>query len=402
MDKFKQALVALVHSEPFYGHLLLNMKISKDDKIPSAGVWVTDKINLAYNEAWFNELSLNHACKVLKHECEHIFREHISRAKQIGAVTKELHKRYNLATDATINRNDLTDMTKTIGGVTVEKLNETLKKYIDDFNAKPENKSKRSFVPMEDGQLAEYYYNRINEFAEQNSDLLPESGEGMGETVDDHSQWGKSEGTAETQKEVIKGAVNEAVKKSGGIGNVSGDIASIVSKLNESQVNWRQQLRQFFVNTQKSTKMATRKKRNRRYGILQPGVKRKPELHLGLCVDTSGSVSDKELAMFWTEMEAIHKCGVRLTVIEADCEVKNVYDFDPKKPPEFRGRSGTAYSPAIEMAKSLKVDGICYCGDFDTADKPVDPKLPFLWVGVRNSPPPAKFGKVIYIKEKEV
>jgi hypothetical protein len=46
----------------------------------------------------------------------------------------------------------------------------------------------------------------------------------------------------------------------------------------------------------------------------------------------------------------------------------------------------------------LKVDGILYCGDFDTADKPENPNKPFLWVGVRNSPPPATFGRVIYLE----
>jgi predicted metal-dependent peptidase len=400
MKKINQAIVALLHAEPFYGHLILNMRITKDDTCPSAGVYITDKVNMVYNEDFMENLSLSHACKLLKHECEHIFREHISRAKQIGATSKELHKRFNLATDATINRNDLKDFTEKVGGVSVAKLNETLKQYITTHNEKPENKQdQRTFTAMTDGQLAEYYYNRINEFAEQNKDLLPESGDGMGETSDDHSTWEKSEGNAEVQKEVVKDAVNNAVKQAGGIGNVSGDIASIVAKLNESQVNWKQQLRQFFVNTQKSTKMPTRKRRNRRYGILQPGVKRKPELHIALCVDTSGSVSDKELAMFWTEMEAIHKCGVLLTVIEADSEVKNVYEFDPKKQPEFKGRGGTNYGEPIKKAKELKADGIIFFGDADCADKPEDPKKPFLWALVRDSSAPAPFGKVIRIKD---
>jgi predicted metal-dependent peptidase len=199
------------------------------------------------------------------------------------------------------------------------------------------------------------------------------------------------------QKEVAKQAVNESVKSCGGIGSVPGEIAALVAELNKSQVNWKKQLRQFFVNTLKSTRIATRKRRNRRYGILQPGHKKKPELHLGLCVDTSGSVSDEELAMFWEEMKAIYSCGVKITVIEADCAVQNVYEFEGKKTPEFRGRGGTSYNPAIKKAVELKVDGILYCGDFDTADIPENPKKPFLWVGVRNSPPPADFGKVIYL-----
>jgi predicted metal-dependent peptidase len=102
--------------------------------------------------------------------------------------------------------------------------------------------------------------------------------------------------------------------------------------------------------------------------------------------------------MFWAEMQSISSCGVQITIIEADCIVQNVYEFNPKKTPEFKGRGGTSYNPAIKKAIELKVDGILYCGDFDTADKPENPNKPFLWVGVRNSPPPATFGRVIYLE----
>ena len=395
MNKLQQALTALLFAEPFYGHLISKMRISKSDKVPTAGVFITDKINMVYNEEWIEGLELIDVVKVLKHECGHILQEHIIRAKQIGVVNAELHKRFNIATDITINTHDLVPTVEKIGGVTLSSLNTMLKKIVDEANTK--DNGKRTFDPLLDGQIAEYYYNKINEFAEKNSDSLPQSG--MGETMDDHSIWDKSEGNEEMQKEVAKQAVNEAVKSVGGIGNVPGSIASLVEQLNKNQVNWKQQLRQFFVNTLKSTRTPTRKRRNRRYGILQPGNKKKPELHLGLCVDTSGSVSDEELSMFWVEMSAIHSCGVKITVIEADCIVQNVYEFESGKTPNFKGRGGTAYSPAIEKAVELKVDGILYCGDFDTADTPENPKKPFLWIGVRNSPPPATFGKVIYLEE---
>lgn len=395
MNKLQQAISALLFAEPFYGHLISKMRISKSDKVPTAGVYITDKINLVYNEDWIEKLDLIDVVKVLKHECGHILQEHIIRAKQIGVVNEELHKRFNLATDATINLYDLVPTVEKIGGVTVKSLNEMMQKMIDEANAK--DSGNRKFTPMQDGEIAEYYYNRINEFAEKNSDIFPKNG-GMGETLDDHSTWEQSEGNEEMQKEISKQAVNEAVKSSGGIGNVPGDVAALVNEMNKSQVNWKQQLRQFFVNTLKSSRIATRKRRNRRYGILQPGHKKKPELHLGLCVDTSGSVSDDELAMFWTEMAAIHACGVKITVIEADCTVQNVYEFEPTKALEFKGRGGTSYNPAIKKAVELKVDGILYCGDFDTADNPENPGKPFLWVGVRNSPPPASFGRVIYLE----
>ena len=395
MNKLQQSIISLIFSEPFYGHLISKMRITKTDKIPTAGVYITDKINLTYNEDWLESLELIDVVKVLKHECAHILQEHITRAKQIGATSQELHKRFNIATDATINTHDLIPTVEKIGGVTIKSLNEMLKGMLDKANEK--DKGKRKFKPLEEGKLAEYYYNRLNEFAEENADILPEGG-GMGETMDDHSTWEQSEGNEEMQKEIAKQAINEAVKGAGGIGNLPGDIAALVSDMNKSQVNWKQQLRQFYVNTLKSTRIATRKRRNRRYGILQPGHKKKPELHLGLCVDTSGSVSDEELTMFWAEMQSISSCDVKITIIEADCIVQNVYEFDPKKTPEFKGRGGTSYNPAIKKAIELKVDGILYCGDFDTADKPENPNKPFLWVGVRNSPPPASFGRVIYLE----
>jgi predicted metal-dependent peptidase len=395
MNKMQQAIVSLLFAEPFFGHLISKMRISKSDKVPSAGVYITDKINLVYNEGFIDSLDLVDVVKVLKHECGHILQEHILRSKQIGINNSEMHKRFNLATDATINIYDLVPTVEKIGGVTVKSLNKMMREMLEQANAK--DGKNRAFEPMIEGQIAEYYYNRINEFADQNEDVLQQNSDGMGETIDDHSIWEQSEGNEEMQKEVARQAVNDAVKSAGGIGNIPGEIASLVAEMNKSQVNWKQQLRQFYVNTLKSTKIATRKRRNRRYGIIQPGSKKKPELHIGLCVDTSGSVSNEELGMFWAEMSAIASCGVKVTVIEADCNVQNVYEFNPKNTPEFKGRGGTAYNPAIQKAVELGVDGIIYCGDFDTADTPENPKKPFLWVGVRNSPPPAEFGRAIYL-----
>lgn len=396
MNKLQQAITSLIFAEPFFGHLITKMRISKSDKVPSAGVFITDKINLVYNEAWIESLELYDVVKVLKHECGHILQEHILRSKQIGINNAELHKRFNIATDATINIHDLVSTVEKIGGVTVKSLNEMLKGMLEEANKK--DGKKRSFEKLEEGQIAEYYYNKINEFAEKHSDVLPQDGNGFGETMDDHSVWEQSEGNEEMIKEVAKQAINESVKSAGGIGNIPGNIAAMVAEMNKSQVNWKQQLRQFYVNTLKSTKIPTRKKRNRRYGILQPGNKKKPELHLGLCVDTSGSVSNEELGLFWAEMNTIHSLGVKITVIEADSIVQNIYEFDPKKTPEFKGRGGTNYSQPIKKALELKVDGIAFFGDGDCADVPEDPKKPFLWCLVRNSKAPANFGRTIYLE----
>ena len=161
MNKLQQAISALLFSEPFYGHLISKMRIAKSDKVPTAGVFITDRVNLVYNEAWIEELELIDVVKVLKHECGHILQEHIIRAKQIGVVNQELHKRFNIATDATINLHDLVPTVEKIGGVTIKSLNELMKKLIDDANAK--DKGTRTYSPMKELQIAEKKNKKINE-----------------------------------------------------------------------------------------------------------------------------------------------------------------------------------------------------------------------------------------------
>ena len=46
MRKIQQAIAALLNNEPFYGHLISKMRISKNNSIPSAGVFINDKVKL--------------------------------------------------------------------------------------------------------------------------------------------------------------------------------------------------------------------------------------------------------------------------------------------------------------------------------------------------------------------
>ena len=91
-----------------------------------------------------------------------------------------------------------------------------------------------------------------------------------------------------------------------------------------------------------------------------------------------------------------------ITVIEADCSIQNVWEFDKNKLKAFKGRGGTAYSPAFEKCKELAVDAIIYFGDMDSSDSPKDPKIPVLWAVTEQygnfQKPPAKFGMITHIK----
>jgi predicted metal-dependent peptidase len=105
------------------------------------------------------------------------------------------------------------------------------------------------------------------------------------------------------------------------------------------------------------------------------------------------------LGQVWAELSAISKELVEpFTVVECDCTVQRVYEFSPTETPKFQGYGGTLYQPAIDEALKHSPDGIAFIGDMDAADKPNNPKVPFLWVSLRSEKKPGDFGRLIKIE----
>jgi predicted metal-dependent peptidase len=236
----------------------------------------------------------------------------------------------------------------------------------------------------------------------KNQDVNDDSS-GYGETVDDHTPWAESTANEAMAKSIVAKTGNEA-SQAAGIGNTPEEMLRQIQKLSKSLVNWKQQLRQFFANALKADHEKTRNRRNRRYGLLQSGRRKKQKLKIAMCMDSSGSVDDASFAQVFSELDSIVASGdVEVICLDADCQVAAIYDYKKGMKAERKGNGGTAYSPAITKAVELGVDGIIYGGDFDCADTPENPKMPFLWLGINTkSPAPAKFGKVIYVDTPNV
>ena len=362
----------------FYASLLQVMQRVCTTKIPTMGVSLTHTIKLYYNPDFVEQLDMVTLVEVLKHECDHIISAHPIRFTNIE---KGNQRQYNLAADACINKayKSLHEM-----GVTVDKIRSAVNEYL---------KKQGKKVTVNDNESAEYYYQVLG--------LMKGDGEGdVGDLVDDHGSWEESEGIPkEVREEVLKKELKQAAentRKAGG--NVPNDIQAMIDQLGKSSVNWKQVLRQFFGRVNQAKKESTRMKRNRRYGYLIKGKKKYPDLKIACCLDTSGSVSDEYLNQYISELINMHECGAEIVVIEADCQVQNVYDFDPKKIKSVSGRGGTAYMPAINEALKHDVDAILYLGDGDNFGEILEkPNLPFLWVMIEDNKPPAEWGKVCNI-----
>lgn len=372
----------------FYAMFLQKARKSWTDRVETAGVMITDRMELAINPEFWVKLTDVQRMEVLVHEVEHLMNLHPIRMRN-GANKKAM----NFAMDAMINA-PLKSLHEF--GITFDKLDNAIKDNATKLNRPYKN------LMIRDGLTQENYEILMGELVDPNGSG---DGEGMpqGGEVDDHGIWDESIQSEELGSAIVRDAANKTAAAMG-IGNVPESVRNQLQLLNKSRVNWRQELRQFFANALKFKHTHTRSRRNRRTGLINPGRKKEPQLHIAICTDSSGSVSDDAFAQVFAEMAKIHEMGAKMTIIDADCVVQSVYEYDPVKHkiPVRTGAGGTAYQPAITHAKTLGVDGIAYFGDFDSADTPENPKLPFLWLGINTqSKPPGNFGKTIYVNTND-
>lgn len=372
-ELLESTIVQMLSSEQerrYYGYFLMNMKRSFTDRIDTAGVRLTTQgIDLIINPQFFASLTNMQRMQVLEHECKHVTNLHMIRYGD-----REDHYLKNIAADLAIN--DPLESLHELG-VTAEKINRQYKDKLD--------------APLEKNKSFEYYYQKLYKLREEVKKDF--------DTVDDHSEWEKSEGMNE---EIAKAKIGEAMKKASnsvGVSNTPSDILMAIQNLFKPSVNWKSQLKMFLTNSKSIYKEGTRRKRNRRYGFQVPGKRKKYEPNLAICVDTSGSVSDDYLCQFFSEIDKMMDDVEKLWIIEADSVVQKFYEYHKGQKIEIKGRGGTAYNPAIEKSIELGVDGIIYFGDGDCFDEIVKkPKVPFLWAMIDGCEPPASWGKKCQVK----
>jgi predicted metal-dependent peptidase len=241
--------------------------------------------------------------------------------------------------------------------------------------------------PLEPFQTTKYYYDAMLKKAKQIADS------GMS-TLDEHDL----DMPGQDKGELAKGALNRTVKNAAkqSAGDIPGNLSNVLDALGKPEIRWESLLRNFvFSNVSNQTKYTT-KRAHRRFDMPSPGKKKKRQMNIGVCIDVSGSVSDEQCSAFFTEIQSIAKQVTKVYLVQADTEIQHVEEIKNKKfKKERKGYGGTAYQPAINKCKELGCDVIVYFGDGDSADTPVDPKVPFLWVMCGGGSPPASFGKTI-------
>lgn len=398
----------LVHNEPFFANLLLNMTRVYDYKIPTIGVNVTDTVNLYVNPHFWNNLSLDEQVDVLKHECYHVIHNHFTRFAEMepehfGKDPKDMDIAERL------NRMQTANKLNVAGDFAINEYLPNIPKKLKTFDkdGKPikgadgkvqvgspclvkdlKKQAKPHGINVEHYKNTEYYYDIMKQLEKEN----PQQ-EMQIMTIDDHSVWAEGSQDSEYITEKVKQVVSKAVEASGGreAGNIPGDVLVAIEALNHKPKDWRSDLRRFVARTSEIVVESSRKRRNRRYGTMYSGNTTYQRLCLAALMDQSGSVGDEEWCQFMAELYNITKQDVVLHVITFDTKVHDCYRLEKGEvvKPE-RTYGGTAFIPPFEKAKELEVDGIIMFSDMENfeGDDLKKPKVPVLWACLENGSDP--------------
>jgi predicted metal-dependent peptidase len=352
----------------FYASILYKMPLVVKNEIPTMA---TDGTNIFYNEEFTDNLTEPELDFVLCHECLHRVLLHHLR------FGKRDHELWNIATDYAINfsltQSGLFSMPE--GGLLDKRFANMKSEKIYDI-LKEESKTKPKPKPQSWGNV------------------IP--------------QEGKTEDQIKQEIATINAETMMAVNTAKAIGNLPSSVKDIINEMKRSQVDWTDVLRRHCVGDQPEGYSFRRPNRRQWHinEIITPISNKVGVGDIVIGVDTSGSVSNKELSYFLGELNSLSD-EVKpnsITIITCDAEIQDVVKYESGETVKdivCKGRGGTCVMPVFDyIAKeNLNVDSFIYFTDLGIHDFPREEQnYPVLWVSTDTRQNEAPIGTTTYLK----
>ena len=324
-----RAVKTLLIREPFYGLFLLNLNRYYGDKCDTACV-CRNGINteLCVNKKFWDTLSDDEQLAVLHHELNHILFKHITSSEYFGD-----HNKFNKAADLEVNS------------------------YIPVLQKDPYYYPAR--FNLENNKGTKFYYENLPDEPDQPQD---DSGNSY-DPNDSHASWKDFQDLSDTEKELVNQQIDHQAKNTAEhvqklIGSIPGELKEYLDslfKIKPQVFNWKAYFRRVIGNLITSELYLTRMRPSRRFPDSR-GVKFKRKPHVLVGVDTSGSVNDKELEDFFSEIYYLWKSGVKVTIAQMDTKIEHIEEYNGKFNKEIYGRGGTEFTSLINYYNERKKD----------------------------------------------
>ena len=178
-------------------------------------------------------------------------------------------------------------------------------------------------------------------------------------------------------------------------GKFSGEAISQVVAANTPKISAREILRRFNTSVTTTQQFLTRMKPNRRFDMEAQGRRRKYTTKILFAIDSSGSMSDDDLAEGFAVVNSVCK-RAKVDYMLWDSEIKCVEKNFKKAQKEFKvhGRGGTNPEKVLKYADENRYDGLVVFTDcFFDGDLRAPKKTKVLWLGTeKSSKNPTSFG----------
>lgn len=281
--------------QPFFAVLLTDLlHVVESPGIDTIG---TNEHTIIVNPEWFDGLEVEEGVFILAHEILHTVYKHFTRgqrwaAQGVGPDFKRFQmKRWNKACDYVVN---YTLSEAGIGSMPMGALthpsvdNDTT---IEDVYCR---------LPEEDEDDDDDENENENE--NENGDNSDSAG-----GFDEHQK--PQAGQSPSQAKIDR-SLNQAADASKAQGNgLSGPLSRMVEEITNPKVDWREVLREFMVDTMGRDETTWNRLNRRRLAMAPhipfPGTKGNRSGNIAVVLDTSGSISDKELSEFLGEVSGI-------------------------------------------------------------------------------------------------
>jgi predicted metal-dependent peptidase len=359
--KLAKAIARTVLDHPFFATLLLRMRLREDRDIKTA---CTDGRQIRYNPDFIDSLSVDHIVFVLAHLVMHVAHFHPLRrsARHLS--------RFNKAGDYAIN------------GI----LKEAGLKLL------PSALCHESF----DNLAAEQIYDRLpggsgdgeGDGGENDMAQSDDPG-GCGGFEDARDDYDKPLSKAERQREEaeVTVAIQRAAQAAKAQGKLPSSLARLVDELVHPVLDWREILRTFIDHTAGNDYSWNQP--NRRHiadGIYLPSFRSNGLKPLVLAIDTSGSITQRELNQFQAELnDILQSYPSTVNVVYCDCQISATHTITPDQYPvelDTAGFGGTDLCPPFDWAVKNVPDAGCiiYLTDLRGISPETDPGIPTLWI----------------------
>jgi len=293
------------------------------------------------------------------------------------------------------------------------------------INLKIQDENSDGFAKLPDGGCIDERFRGMN--AKQVFDILKQDqeeggggyggggGGGHSEPLDEHD-WEGAGGLSEDEERQLERDIDEAIRQGAlSAGKLGHNVDRDFDELLKPQVDWREMLREFINATCAGKDFSTWNRPNRRFigqGVYMPsGVSEKVE-ELVLAVDTSGSIGQRQLTLFLTEVKGICTTvkpdKVRLIYWGHKIAGDETYEMDEidnlTKSTKPVGGGGTDVVCVTEYMKEERItpQAVIVLTDGYLAGSWGDWSCPLLWAILDNKGAKPNVGKVTHIESRNM